>query len=184
MRQPAREDQFAHLHRTRRNLMAMAAIAGTAILTKTRTASARVDPDDNDGPDGDNDSDDQPQCFLKGTHIRTVRGWRKVEESGDRRPCADGLRRYAAGPMDRKPALPEERARQALGEVHPSGAHRPLGARPGDTACGPLPDAGARPLCRRRAGGGREPHQRHHDCLLRPGWGRRARILPRQARGS
>jgi hypothetical protein len=73
-----REDQFAQMRRTRRNLMAMAAIAGTALLARTKRASA--DPDDNNGPDGDNDDDDKRQCFLRGTHIRTASGWRKVEE--------------------------------------------------------------------------------------------------------
>jgi hypothetical protein len=56
-----REDQFAQMRRTRRNLMAMAAIAGTALLARTKRASA--DPDDNNGPDGDND-DVQPIQWI------------------------------------------------------------------------------------------------------------------------
>lgn len=86
------ETRFAQLRRTRRNLMAMAAIAGSALLVRAKSASAASDPDDHDGPDGDNDADDQPQCFLRGTHIQTVEGWRKVEELaiGDRLPTLFG----------------------------------------------------------------------------------------------
>jgi hypothetical protein len=66
--------------RTRRNFMAMGAIAGSALLARTRAASAVPTEDEqcciNDGsPPG-------PvviRCFLRGTKIQTILGERKVE---------------------------------------------------------------------------------------------------------
>jgi hypothetical protein len=71
-------DRFAHLRRTRRNLMAMAAIAGTALLTRTKRAAA-----DADGDGDDTDDDETPgaqTCFIRGTRIETAAGSRKVED--------------------------------------------------------------------------------------------------------
>jgi hypothetical protein len=134
MKELDHETQFAQLRRTRRNLMAMAAIAGSALLVRARSASAApVDPDDNDGPDGDHDSDDQPQCFLKGTQIETVGGWRKVEELsvGDMLPTVFGgvrpiqwigvrrFKRSDSGKPWAKSVCPVRVQRSALGQCTP-----------------------------------------------------------------
>ncbi len=58
-----------------RNLLAIGAIAATAAMGKTTPASA-VDDDDRRKPKRHHD----PQCFLKGTKIRTVDGERNVED--------------------------------------------------------------------------------------------------------
>jgi hypothetical protein len=119
MKELDQEAQFAHLRRTRRNLMAMAAIAGTALLTRTKRASAEDEPED---------EPPSQECFLRGTHIRTVRGWRKAEELeiGDLLPTVFGgpqpiqwigsyrFRRSDAGKPWLKRVRPVRIARSAL----------------------------------------------------------------------
>jgi hypothetical protein len=80
------EAQFAQLRRTRRNLMAMAAIAGSALLVRTKRASAEDEQED------EPPSQEGQTCFLRGTSIRTAQGWRNVEDLaiGDLLPTVFG----------------------------------------------------------------------------------------------
>jgi hypothetical protein len=75
MRESNQIDRFTEMRRTRRNLIAMGAIAASAFLARTRSSLADAD----DQHDHDGDADDA-QCFLKHTRIRTVEGERRVEE--------------------------------------------------------------------------------------------------------
>src|SRR4051794_7493277 len=74
--------------------MKMGAIAGSAIfasLTKTRMAAAGGN-NNNQGGNDNNQGNGQRSCFLKGTTIRTVEGYRKVEDLtiGDLLPTVFG----------------------------------------------------------------------------------------------
>ena len=81
------ENRSAALRRSRRNLMKMAAVAGSALLAKTGPAAANCgnDKDVGKGCEGAN-------CFLRGTTIRTANGDRKVEDlaAGDLLPTVFG----------------------------------------------------------------------------------------------
>ena len=85
MKEIDQEQQSVPSQRTRRNIMAMGVIAGSALLARIRLASA----EDVEEPDGD--ADDQ-RCFLRGTNIQTAQGWRKVQDLaiGDLLPTAFG----------------------------------------------------------------------------------------------
>ncbi len=93
MKEVDQERQSVPTRRTRRNIMAMGVrnimaigvIAGSALLARTRQSSA----EDVEEPDGD--ADDQ-RCFLRGTNIQTVQGWRKVQDLaiGDLLPTVFG----------------------------------------------------------------------------------------------
>ena len=117
------------VERTRRNIMKMGAILSLAALqnvSKTDPASANCG---NDKPVGRGcASGDGPNCFLKGTTIRTVSGDRKIEDLaiGDLLPTMFGglhpiqwIGRYPRKKSDPckpwvKDALPVRIARSAL----------------------------------------------------------------------
>jgi hypothetical protein len=139
------EARLAKAQFARRHLSKMAGIgfaAAVAALTMPKPAQAWRwhDDDDDDGDDhhhhhgGDHDHDHghngyDPNCFLKGTKIRTIAGERKVEELaiGDLLPTpCDGIRpiqqigRYKCTRSDASSAwasdaLPVRVARSALG---------------------------------------------------------------------
>ena len=77
----ASQSESASARRTRRNIMRMGAILAVAALgdlSKTDPASANCG---NDKPVGRGCAPgDGPNCFLKGTTIRTVSGDRKIED--------------------------------------------------------------------------------------------------------
>jgi hypothetical protein len=81
------EDRPTALQRSRRNLIKIAAVAGTAVVAKTQTASANCGNDKDVGK-GCSGAD----CFLRGTTIRTANGDRKVEDlvAGDLLPTVFG----------------------------------------------------------------------------------------------
>jgi Hint domain len=130
----ASQSESASARRTRRNIMRMGAILAVAALgdlSKTDPASANCG---NDKPVGRGCEGGGPNCFLKGTTIRTVIGDRKIEDLavGDLLPTMfGGLRtvqwigRYPYKKSDpSKPwaesVLPVRIARSALGPNVPS----------------------------------------------------------------
>ena len=98
---PEAHNKIASAGRTRRNIIAMAAIAGAASLTKIRWAAAQavtppiIVPNKKGSPIIFGEPFAPPRwrhSFLKGTKIRTALGERKVEELaiGDQLPTAFG----------------------------------------------------------------------------------------------
>jgi hypothetical protein len=121
------------IKRSRRNLMRIGAIAGAALIAKAKTVGAE-DFGRHRGRDWDRHRDD-PQCFLKGTMIRTAEGDRKIEDLavGDLLPTVFGgtraiqwVGRYRYRKSDPARAwvrsiLPIRIARSALGADVPHG---------------------------------------------------------------
>jgi hypothetical protein len=124
------ENSNSGTQRTRRNIMKMGAILVPATLVKINRAAAFARPPrdpDNQGNQG-GQRGGGPNCFLKGTKIRTGEGERKIEDlaSGDLLPTMfGGLRpiqwigRYPIKRSDPskpwvKDALPVRIARSAL----------------------------------------------------------------------
>jgi hypothetical protein len=140
---PAEGNTLTGVQRSRRNLMRIGAIAGTALIAKAKTAGADSFDRDRDWGWGwnwwrDSDRDrqrDDRQCFLKGTRIRTTQGDRKIENLavGDVLPTVFGgtraiqwIGRYQYRKSDPAKAwvrsiLPIRIARSALGPDVPHG---------------------------------------------------------------
>ena len=131
-------NERAGIRRSRRNVIKVGAIAGSAIfasLTAPRPTVAQTNPNQgpgqnpNQGPGQNNNNG----CFLKGTTIRTVAGDRKIEDLavGDLLPTVFGgtcaVQRIGYYPCKRsdqakpwvKDALPVRIARSALGPNTP-----------------------------------------------------------------
>ena len=137
MSEPASSDTVPH--RTRRNIMKMAAIAVPATLGMVRPASARTNPICVDifGIEvclpGTGGTTGRSNCFLKGTKILTTEGERKIEDlaAGDLLPTKFGgllpvqwIGRHPIKKSDPskawvKDALPIRIARSALGPELP-----------------------------------------------------------------
>jgi hypothetical protein len=125
---------------SRRNLIKIGAIGGSAIFARLTTArqAAAANPNPNQGPgqnpnqgpgQNPNQGPGQNQCFLKGTTIRTAAGDRKIEDlaMGDLLPTVFGgicpiqwIGRYSLKKSDSTKAwvrnvLPVRVARSALG---------------------------------------------------------------------
>jgi hypothetical protein len=134
------ERAHSGIRRSRRNLIKIGAIGGSAIfanLTASRPTAAQVNPNPNQGPgqnpnQGPGQNNNNP-CFLKGTTIRTTAGDRKIEDLavGDLLPTVFGgtcaiqwigyypyTRNDQAKPWV-KDALPVRVARSALGPNTP-----------------------------------------------------------------
>jgi hypothetical protein len=124
------------IQRSRRNLIKMGAIAGSAVLarlTTTRLAAAGNGNGNGNG-NGQGGNGQGAQCFLKGTNIRTAGGDKKVEDLslGDLLPTVFGgicpiqwIGRYALKKSDPtkawvKKVLPVRVGRSALGLEIPS----------------------------------------------------------------
>ncbi len=87
------KDPYAGIQRSRRNLIKMGAIGGSAFfanLIKTRPTAAQ-NSQGNDNNQGNEDGKDK-SCFMRGTNIRTAVGERKIEDLavGDLLPTVFG----------------------------------------------------------------------------------------------
>ena len=161
------EAHLANAQFARRHLSKMAGI-GLAALVATLTMPKPVQA--RHGEDNDHDRDDRgaagdPNCFLKGTRIRTITGERAIENLaiGDLLPThSNGIRRiqwigcYKLTRSDASTpwtgdALPVRVARSALGRRR--------------AARGFVRVAATRHLYGRRAGARRQPREWDNDCV-------------------
>src|SRR5262245_61993739 len=120
-----RESRFAQAHTTRRNIMAIGAIAGAAIVARARTANAK-DKEKHDEKEKQHGR--TSACSLKCTKTQTPFGERNIEEwalGGELPPVFGGMRpiqwighyRYQKSDPSKpwgKHALPVRVARSAL----------------------------------------------------------------------
>ena len=154
---------------SRRNLIKIGAIGGSAIFARLTTArqAAAANPNPNQGPgQNPNQGPGQNQCFLKGTTIRTAAGDRKIEDlaMGDLLPTVFGgicpiqwIGRYSL----------KKRSDQGMGREGAAGSGRSISAWYRCSACRFVCHEGTRTARRWRSDDRGQPDQRHDDYGLR-----------------